>query len=258
MFFFLSKVLFYFLMPMTWIVGSLMYALWTKNLRRRKRFLWIGLGLLFFFGNRFIANEAARLWEVPPTPYTQTSHYLVGIVLTGITEGHKPVKDRIFFNRSVGRIIAALDLYKSGKINRILITGATPELMGNNEPGEPSETHSLRDFLVKCGVPKDSILLETQARNTRENAKYSAEILEKSYPGKKLLLITSGFHIRRAKGCFEKSGLDIETFSADYSPHRRSWSLESLLIPSEEALLQWYGLLHEMLGFLVYKMLRYA
>jgi uncharacterized SAM-binding protein YcdF (DUF218 family) len=258
MFFILSKILFYFLMPATWIAGSLLMAYLSRKPAGKQK--WIGLAgiLFFFFGNAFLSNEVFRIWEVPATPYAQVSPHEVGIVLTGMTEGNKEIKDRLFFSGAVDRILNALDLYKQGKIRYILITGATPDKFGLTDPEEPSETHKLKDFLVQAGVPQEAILLETQARNTRENASYSAAIVKERFPTASCLLITSAFHMRRSLGCFEKAGLKVTPFSTDIEAHKREYALKNTLLPTEVGFYQWSKLIHEWLGYLVYKLMAYA
>ena len=56
---------------------------------------------------------------------------------------------------------------------------------------------SIRDYLISQGVPADEILIETQSRNTRENALYARSFLD-ALPGKKVLL-TSDYHMYRAQ-----------------------------------------------------------
>ena len=52
---------------------------------------------------------------------------------------------------------------------------------GGNLPwlgGLRSEAAAMRDFLQDLGVPAEAVWLEELSRNTRENALYTAEILE--------------------------------------------------------------------------------
>ncbi|MBC8110325.1 MAG: YdcF family protein [Verrucomicrobia bacterium] len=185
--------------------------------------------------------------------------YQIGIVLTGMVDGTKPVKDRIFYGEAADRIIHTLELYKRGKIKKILITGASSQVMQmSDNPQEPSETEGLAKFLMMSGVPENDIILELKARNTRENALFSAEIVKKLYPNQPALLITSAFHMRRAKGCFEKVGLQVTTFSTDLMLHERKFNWEEFLLPSEGNFAKSSVLIHEITGFLVYKIQGYC
>jgi len=84
MFYFLSKVLFYVLMPLSITLLVLVWAMFTKNIKRKNKLLKIGVIMVFVFGNDFLVNEGFLLWEIPPTsPESITEPYDVGIVLTG-------------------------------------------------------------------------------------------------------------------------------------------------------------------------------
>ncbi len=237
-------------MPLIWIMGLLLYARLTKVEHRRKRLIVISLLLVWIFGNSFLINEALLQWEIPPTPISDIHQpYDVAIVLTGITNSTKQPRDRTYFEKGADRLTHTLQLYKLGKVKKILITGGSGSLVGQNG----SEAGDLAAFLLVCGVPKQDIIIEDKARNTRENALFSAKILHHSFPGQRYLLVTSAFHLRRAKGCFQKAGIQADLFSTDFQTSKRSFSPDKWLIPSEAAFAKWSLLLHEMMGYAVYK-----
>lgn len=255
MFFILSKTAFYLLMPMTWIIGFLIYALLTRNQKRRKKLLVTTVVLLFVFGNGFLINELFLQWEIPPTPIADLKQtYDVGIVLTGITNIDQKPRDRVYFEKGADRIMHALQLYKMGKVRHILISGGSGNLVGSKE----SESEELAQVLRMSGVPDAAITIENKSRNTRENALLSAKILKDKFPDQSYLLITSAFHMRRSKGCFEQAKVPVTVFSTDFYSKSRKFTPDRLILPSEGALGKWYVLWHEVLGYLVYKAMGYA
>lgn len=243
-------------MPITWVVLLLLWALFTKKKRRKRRLLRTGILLLWVFSNPLIVNQLLLVWEKPPTPLTAIKQtYDVGIVLTGITNAEKKPQDRVYFTKGADRITQALLLYREGKIKKIFITGGS---FDPKQKLENAESYWLKQFLLIAQVPEQDIILETKARNTRENALFSKKILEKKFPNQSFLLITSAFHIRRAVGCFEKVGIAVTPFSVDFYTHDEGLKLPFSLIPSETAFYKWYVLMHEVVGFVVYKVLGYA
>jgi vancomycin permeability regulator SanA len=130
MFFILSKTLYYLMMPLVWVLGILLFARLTRNERLRKRLLTLGIGLVWLLGNNFLVNEALLLWEIPPTPMSRVGSYDVAIVLTGITNSTKQPRDRAYFEKGADRITHALQLYKMGKVKKILISGGSGSLNG--------------------------------------------------------------------------------------------------------------------------------
>jgi uncharacterized SAM-binding protein YcdF (DUF218 family) len=70
-----------------------------------------------------------------------------------------------------------------------------------------TESEVMADGLVRLGVPRDRIVLETRSHNTREQAANSAEILKKR-GAKRFVLVTDSEHMPRAVAAFRALGLD--------------------------------------------------
>lgn len=255
MFFILSKTIYIILMPIFWLILGFLYAFWVKNPQRKKR-AFLGVFILFIvLTNPFIINSLLLLWETPPTQLKDLKDtYEVGIVLTGITRYQKSPHDRTYLDAGADRIMHALWLYRAGKIKKILITGASVDIYNNTRP---SEAKSLAEILKQAQVPDSVIVIEEQARNTRENALHTQYILQKRFPQQKYLLITSGFHMRRALGCFKKVGLEVQPFSAGFYTFDWAETNFGAFVPSEKAFSLWYLLIHEMVGYIVYMLIGY-
>ena len=71
-----------------------------------------------------------------------------------------------------------------------------------------SEAEAMQLFLRDLGVPDSAMLLETRSRNTRENVRYSAQLLD-ARKMHHILLVTSALHMDRAMGQFLGQGLDV-------------------------------------------------
>ena len=114
------------------------------------------------------------------------------------------------------------------------------------------------ELSTKYGIPEKDIIIESESNNTRENAIFSKIILDKQLPAGKFLLITSAFHMRRAIGCFSKAGVQTDYYSTDRYSGMRSFEIDNLLIPNAASMMHWQMLIHEMIGFVVYKISGYA
>ena len=73
---------------------------------------------------------------------------------------------------------------------------------------------SLYPLLADFGIPRDSVLFFPNARNTAEEAK-----LISTTGFKRIILVTSAWHMSRAKMLFERSGIDIVPAPCDYEMH---------------------------------------
>jgi uncharacterized SAM-binding protein YcdF (DUF218 family) len=70
------------------------------------------------------------------------------------------------------------------------------------------------ELLQAYGVPPDSIIVESNSRNTHENAINTAAIWRERH-FRSGLLVTSATHMPRAIASFRKAGLDVAPWPAD-------------------------------------------
>ena len=256
MFFVLSKLLLFLIKPLNWIIGLLLISWITKNPVWKRRLFVAGMIFLLFFTNGFISNQLLKWWEVEPVPIATLENYQTGIVLGGVTNTSIKPRDRVYFHKGADRLTHALQLYKQGIIEKIVVTGGNSELI--KEKDDIQEADNMIDFYLMAGVPEEDIIVENQARNTHESAVYCKQILNKLYPSGKHLVITSAFHQRRAKACFDKVDLNVNKFSCDFNTGRGDeFNIFGAIMPSAGAINQWEILLKEWAGMIAYKLKGY-
>jgi len=108
---------------------------------------------------------------------------------------------------AVDRILRAAELWKAGKAPRIIVTGA----YGG---ADWSEAHAMRYWLQAMGVPSEAVVLEPEARNTRQHPAKVRALLES--PDAPFLLVTSALHMPRAIANFRAAGLRPIAAPADF------------------------------------------
>lgn len=254
MFFVLSKVLQYFLMPILWVVVLLLLALFLKSAKARKVCLTGATVLLLVLSNPFLANLAMRAWEQDAIPVAEIGHYDVAIILTGVTSVRDMSPDRIHTQKGADRFLHPLLLYRQGKVDKFLVTGGTGSVLLDRT----AEAVQIKELLLLSGVPEQDIVIEHRSMNTYQNAIYTAELLQKYPRFKRRLLVTSSFHMRRAKACFDKAGVQTDTFPADFYTSENRYTPDELFIPSVDSFNLWHRLIHEAAGYVVYKLVGYA
>jgi uncharacterized SAM-binding protein YcdF (DUF218 family) len=93
------------------------------------------------------------------------------------------------------RVEAAYSLYANGVGDRMMIVGAgkksTPQLLGRAHADGATQSISQERF--------SRIQVETESRNTIENAFAVARFMEQNPQVKTIVLVTSGYHMRRAQ-----------------------------------------------------------
>jgi uncharacterized SAM-binding protein YcdF (DUF218 family) len=255
LFFILSKTLDFVLLPALWLVALLLGALVAQPSSRAQRRWLQAVGLFVLLGtNNALVNEALLAWEIPPVLLRAVAPADAVVLLTGITSGQKSPHDRVYLGHGADRVTYALWLYRSGRARRIIISGGSGAVLSVTN----TEAQELATVLRLAAVPKEDILLEERSRNTRENAKFTKELLARHPDIKSLVLVTSAFHQRRALGCFAKVGLHPQAFPADFYTTDRSWTPDYWLVPTISALDRWSLLLHELAGYAVYKVSGYC
>jgi uncharacterized SAM-binding protein YcdF (DUF218 family) len=255
MFFFLSKALYFLIQPLNWIAGLLLFSLFSKNQKWKKRTKVAAVVLLLFFSNNFILNQMIRSWETDIVPVSALDQdYDIGIVLGGYSNLRKLPRDRFHFSDNANRLTQALELYKQGKVKKLLLTGGSGSLMQKM----PSESREIVPFLLKMGVAENDLIIDPFARNTRENAVYTKKILEQDYPGASCLLITSAVHMRRSKACFKKENIQFTPYSTDVMSETSLSSPAKFIIPNPGGFRRWEALIKEWVGYAVYKVMGYV
>ena len=255
MFFYFSQFLSFLAMPLTLVILFLLAAFFFTPKSTGRKILGAGIVLLLLFSNPFLSNLALLAWEPPYKSFDEIPPSEIGIVLTGVTNLNKTTSDRTFFGRGADRITQALQLYRMGKIKKILITGG----QGLNPTNSSSEAELLKRFLIMTGMPETDILIEEKSVNTRENALFTKAFLEKNgiSTDQQFVLITSAFHMPRSKKCFDKVGLNTIPFPVDYYSHDVKYDLPSLLYPGPGAISSWQLLVKEWIGLVVYRLVGY-
>lgn len=128
-------------------------------------------------------------------------HNKVGLLL-GTTPQARITKVKNYF--FIYRLDAAEQLYRAGKIEKILISGDENSLDGVNEP------ECMRDSLVARGIPANDIILDGKGYRTIN----SVVNANKVFGLKSFTIISQQFHNERAIYQAEHLGLDIENIQA--------------------------------------------
>ena len=103
------------------------------------------------------------------------------------------------------RLEAGLDLYKSGKAPKIVVSG------DNGQP-DYDEVNAMKRFLVDRGVPLEDIFMDHAGFSTYE----SLYRLRDVFGGKKEIVVTQGYHLKRA--VYVGRALGIETYGVASDP----------------------------------------
>ena len=82
-----------------------------------------------------------------------------------------------------------------------------------------------RYLLITAGVPAKAIELENKSKTTRENAQFTIKLLRERKL-KRVILVTSWYHSRRALACFRHYAPELKVYSRPsyFASARADWS----------------------------------
>ena len=117
---------------------------------------------------------------------------------------------------TISRANWAIDLYKNGWSNIIIFSGAAQDKSG------PSNAAVMKTLAIKAGIPGPNIYIDEYSETTGQNALNTQTILV-NHNIKRVILVTSGYHQRRASLEFNKRANNVAIFNSP-TPTDKDWS----------------------------------
>src|SRR5687767_11881716 len=250
MFFYLSKLLSFLFSPLIWVFILLIWSLKTKVEGRARKLRITAIVILYIFSNSFIIDECFRQWEPTTEDHDLLdTKYDAAIVLGGIGDIDMRL-NKINFGMSGDRLFQALPLYYKKRIRRIIFTGGS----GRIEFPEKREGIFVKKYLQSINFPDSALVIESLSKNTYENAVFTKHLIDSLGINGKFLLITSAYHMPRSMAIFKKAGYkNITPYITNRLSGKRRYTFDHLFIPNTGALISSEALIHEWIGFLIYK-----
>ena len=122
-------------------------------------------------------------------------------------------------NNARPRALAAAELYRSGRVSFIIPSGGVEwEIDG----AMISEANYMKSILESEGVPEDAIILENEARTTKENMIYGTLQINRKLHFEKIdhvIIVTSRSHMKRSIAlarAFLPRKVSVSAYPADH------------------------------------------
>jgi SanA protein len=123
------------------------------------------------------------------------------------------------------RVTMAADLYKAGKVEKILVSGDN-RFIDYNEP------EAMRQLAMSLGVPSEDIIRDYAGRRTYDTC-YRAKAI---FGVEKAILVTQTFHMTRAIYTCNHLGVESVGVASDLRIYRKSsvlyWNMRELVATS--------------------------
>jgi len=248
MFFYLSKIFWFFAQPLNFsilLMGLTFIALilaWrrTAMLTAACAFLILGLGAWTSLGAILMHPLEDRFQRPASLPERVDGIVVLG---GGFEAGINLVRGGYELNSSGDRFVEAAILGARHPEAKVVVTGGTGTIILEGE----ADGTTAPKLLTRLGIGPERLILESQSRNTYENAVFTKEIVN-AKPGETWLLVTSAFHMPRSVGLFRKAGFDVVPWPSDYRTSGRETSgiaqdnPQDSLQNTSMALREWMGL----------------
>ena len=198
-----------------------------------------------------VASDAlvARLErEYPPADPAEAPKAGAIVVLGGTVAPGLPPRRGPELVEASDRVLHAARLFRAGKAPLVVPTGGRLPW----SPAERSEADEVADLLVEWGVPREALVLEKNARTTSENAVETARLL-RARGVRRVLLVTSSLHMRRALAAFRAEGVEAVPSPCDARVESTRAREPLDWLPRPGALERTHDALWELLGLAAYR-----
>ena len=117
------------------------------------------------------------------------------------------------------RVTTAVNLYETGKVEKILMSGDN-RFIDYNEPG------AMKSYALELGMPEEDIVLDYAGRRTYDTCYRAGAIFQLN----EAILVTQKFHLARALYTCNALGLKVVGVSADLRPYRdeKFWNIREI------------------------------
>lgn len=148
---------------------------------------------MYWYVSAYAENEIFE--EVVDLPEVR-----VGLVL-GTSDKLSNGRKNLFF---LGRIDSAFELYESGKVDKLLLSG-------DNSTEYYNEPQTMKDALILKGIPEDDLVLDYAGFRTLDSVVRANEVFGLN----EIIIVSQKFHNERAVFIAGNLGMDVYALNAE-------------------------------------------
>ena len=204
---YLHKILPTFVLPIMLVIIFILIGL----IKNKKKIIYITIGALYIISTPIFSNNFFKLVE--GNEYRKSIIDIdsadVIVVLSGMLEINE-VEDSTYIEwGDPDRFFGGIALFKAGKAQKLVFTGGKmPWDKVNKTEGEV-----LKEYAIANGIETNKIFVTKDVENTADEAVAVKGLIS---PSKRIILVTSAYHMYRAKKLFEKQGFIVIPYKVDF------------------------------------------
>jgi uncharacterized SAM-binding protein YcdF (DUF218 family) len=210
---YLHKILPTFVLPVMLVIIVILIGL----IKNKKKIIYIAIGVLYIISTPIFSNNFFKLVEGSEyrKPISAIDSADAIVVLSGMLEINE-VGDSTYVEwGDPDRFIGGLALFKAGKAQKLIFTGGKMPW----DKVKKTEGDVLKEYAISSGIPSVKIFVTKDVENTSDEAVAVKELIT---PGKRIILVTSAYHMYRARRLFEKQGFEVVPYMVDYKTSRNN------------------------------------
>jgi uncharacterized SAM-binding protein YcdF (DUF218 family) len=216
-------------------------------IKNKKKLIYIAIGVLYILSTPIFSNNFFKLVEGSEyrKPISAIDSADAIVVLSGMLEINE-VGDSTYVEwGDPDRFFGGIALFNAGKGQKLIFTGGK---MPWNK-AKKTEGEVLMEYAISNGIPSEKIFVTKEVENTADEAVAVRELISSS---KRIILVTSAYHMYRAKRLFEKQGFEIIPYKVDYKARRNSTTTLLAFLPSAGNIELTETGIRELIGRLIY------
>jgi uncharacterized SAM-binding protein YcdF (DUF218 family) len=123
------------------------------------------------------------------------------------------------------RFFGGIALFQAGRAQKLVFTGGKMPW----DKAKKTEGEVLKEYAFSNGIPSEKIFVTKDVENTAEEAEAVKELIG---PSKRIILVTSAYHMYRAKNLFEKQGFIVIPAKMDFKSNGNDQVTLMYFLPS--------------------------
>ena len=227
-------------------INIFIFLVFIALIKGKKLLIWVALVFLYvlsipFFSDNFfswVENSGSR------KEFNELTHADAIVVLSGMTISIKTSHEIIREWTDPDRFYGGVELWKIKKAPMLIFTRGRMQWSKG-----PFECDFLTQKAIEMGVDSSKIMLTGVSETTEDESRKVRECLVGK--SRKIILVTSAFHMPRAKRLFEKEGFGVQTYPVDFKVGEKKITANDFL-PSSSALEMTSKGIREFFGRVVY------
>ena len=240
---YLHKILPIFVLPIMLFIIVILIGL----IKNKKKLIYIAIGVLYIISTPIFSNNFFKLVEGTEyrKPISTIDSADAIVVLSGMLEINEIGNSTYVEWGDPDRFFGGIALFKAGKAQKLVFTGGKMPW----DKAKKTEGDVLKEYAISNGIPSDKILVTKDVENTADEGVAVKELISTS---KRIILVTSAYHMYRAQRLFEKKGFEVIPYKVDYKVARNLKTTIMDFLPYGENLKQSETGIRELIGRLIY------